>query len=140
MVVRALAAVGITALVAGCGSVPSYYSERVSGQRAYTANTATPAAYEEAEPAPRPRTRRVARRKQHPTETVAAPANASPETQVARTGSTENTGNTGSATVERLGVRRPPAGTAAEVEEAKARTARREQAISRSINSICQGC
>jgi hypothetical protein len=74
-------------LLAGCGSVPSYYSERVSGQGASAPGyAAAPAARDEA-----PRTRRVQRaQRSQPAPAVSAASLPAPQP----TAEPENTGST----------------------------------------------
>ena len=107
---RIVVAAAMAAVVSGCASVPSYYSERVGSGRV----AAVPTVADEPPPAARRRAR--ARPALPPTPAVAqAPA---PEP--------ENTGASGAAL---------PAPSAEDQ-----RIAQRERAINRSINSICRGC
>lgn len=116
MIARTLAAMGAAALLAGCGSVPAYYTSRVSAQPSSAAVAAADAGpREEAPPrrvAKRPRPKRV------------------PSTEVAAA----ETGSPAPATVDNTG-----SASAARPRPSEA-SVRRDRAIERTLNSICSGC
>jgi hypothetical protein len=117
--IRILAGAALTLGLAGCASTPTYYSQRVGPQpaMAYTASPVVADAEVDETPAPRQRHRKrrqVAR---------SAPA-ATSAARVAAPGP-ENTGATASSST---------------YDAEQARSASRERAIKRSINSICRGC
>ena len=136
------------AMLAGCGSAPSYYTARVTGQPAAYASvpaTAGPAGAVEQVDEAAPVERRTARRPQRATGAVMAsePPQAAARTaalpapnmpQVEAGSEPENTG------AVRNGATPPKPAARADDPVEQAREARREQAINRSIYSICRGC
>jgi len=130
-IVRCIGWAGLAALMAGCGSTPAYYTQRVTG---------APSAVARAAPETRPASESAAPRRAT-RETSAAPRMAS-RTQVSspRSGpdvsSSRAIDNTGAAATAPVAEQ-----TRAEREQrARSLHDRREEALKRSMNSICRGC
>ena len=130
-IVRCIGWAGLAALMAGCGSTPAYYTQRVTGTAPAAERVAAESRTAPQSTAPRRATR----------ETPAAPRMAS-RTQVssrrssADVSSSRAVDNTGAASTAPVGEE-----TRAEREQrARALHDRREDALKRSMNSICRGC
>src|SRR5436190_4662774 len=116
--VRAIAALAVAAAVAGCSSVPSYYSERVSGKASAGYAAMGPAVADPEPAAPKRRTAKRSRASQ-------TAARRSDAISTASAGASQPTREADAETSTLPG---------AELE------AKRERALKRKLNSICQGC
>jgi hypothetical protein len=117
--IRILAGAALLAGLAGCASTPTYYSQRVGPQPAMAYTAAPAVADAKIDEAPAPRQRHRTRRQ--------VARSAAPATSAARVAApdAENTGAIASSST---------------YDAEQARSASRERAINRSINSICRGC
>jgi hypothetical protein len=113
-------------LPAGCSSVPSYYSDRVTSRPSPQHVASAPSE----QPSSRPR--KQARKAVSVVQSVSLPPQLQ---QPARTNGAENTGSGDAAPIRRPAVTEPW-----DPVEGAAAEERRERALVRTMNSICRGC
>jgi len=131
-IVRCIGWAGLAALMAGCGSTPSYYTQRMAGAPLAVERAAPEALLETESAAPR----RSARQAASAPRTASRTQVASSPRSAAAVSSSRAIDNTGAAPTA-------PAGEEARAEReqrARALGERCEEALKRSMNSICRGC